>query len=235
VTRKSVETPRTKTLALTLPLWIAHRPGQHYDVRLTAPDGYRAERSYSIASEPERGPELELTVERIEDGEVSPYLLDVLEPGDTLELRGPIGGYFVWDVTLGGPLLLIGGGSGVVPLMSMLRHRAVQHATIPTRLLYSNRTPQDVIYHAELDALAQSDGGLEVAFTYTRESPEGWNGYRRRIDPAMLAEVMQPLGTGVRAYVCGPTLLVETVADALLALGLPPERIYTERFGPTGA
>jgi ferredoxin-NADP reductase len=216
-------------------VWIPHRPGQHYDVRLTAPDGYRTERSYSIASEPERGPELELTVERIEDGEVSPYLLDVLEAGDTLELRGPIGGYFVWDVTLGGPLLLVGGGSGVVPLMAMLRHRAVQHATIPTRLLYSSRTPEDVIYRAELDALAQSAGGLEVAFTYTREAPEGWNGYRRRIDPAMLAEVMRPLGTGVRAYVCGPTLLVETVANALLGLGLPPELIYTERFGPTGS
>ena len=216
-------------------MWIPHRPGQHYDVRLTAPDGYRTERSYSIASEPERGPELELTVERIEDGEVSPYLLDVLEAGDTLELRGPIGGYFVWDVTLGGPLLLVGGGSGVVPLMAMLRHRAVQHATIPTRLLYSSRTPEDVIYRAELDALAQSAGGLEVAFTYTREAPEGWNGYRRRIDPAMLAEVMRPLGTGVRAYVCGPTLLVETVANALLGLGLPPELIYTERFGPTGS
>jgi ferredoxin-NADP reductase len=216
-------------------VWIPHRPGQHYDVRLTAPDGYRAERSYSIASEPERGPELELTVERIEDGEVSPYLLDVLEAGDTLELRGPIGGYFVWDVTLGGPLLLIGGGSGVVPLMAMLRHRAVQHATIPTCLLYSSRTPQDVIYHAELDALAQSAAGLELAFTYTREAPDGWTGYRRRIDPAMLADVMRPLGTGVRSYVCGPTSLVETVANALVELGLPPERIYTERFGPTGS
>jgi ferredoxin-NADP reductase len=229
------ETPQTKSLTLALPKWMAHRPGQHYDVRLTAPDGYRTERSYSIASEPERVGELELTVERIDDGEVSPYLHDVLVPGDRLEVRGPIGGYFVWDVTLGGPLLLVGGGSGVVPLMAMLRHRAAQQSMVPTRLLYSSRSADEVIYRDELDRLAHGDRELEVVFTFTRRAPPGWTGYRRRIDPAMLGEVMGPLGESVRSYVCGPTLLVEAVSNALVAMGLPAERIRTERFGPTGS
>ena len=234
VTGITTETPRTKSFRLALPKWIPHRPGQHYDVRLTAPDGYRAERSYSAASEPERIGELELTVELIDDGEVSPYMHDVLVRGDQLEVRGPIGGYFVWDVTLGGPLLLVGGGSGVVPLMAMLRHRAAQRAQIPARLLYSSRSPDEVIYRAELDALANSDTGLEVDFTFTRSVSPGWMGYRRRIDSSMLNEVVRPLGKDVRAYVCGPTSLVESVANALVAMGLPAERVLTERFGPTG-
>jgi ferredoxin-NADP reductase len=234
VTRIKTETPQTKTLTLSLPNWMAHRAGQHYDVRLTAPDGYRTERSYSAASEPERAGEIDLTVERIDDGEVSPYLDNVLVPGDRLEVRGPIGGYFVWDVSLGGPLLLIGGGSGVVPLMAMLRHRAAQRSPIPARLLYSSRSDDEIIYRDELEQLASADSELEVIFTFTRHAPPGWTGYQRRIDPAMLHEVLQPLGGGVRSYVCGPTLLVEAVSNALVAMGLPAERIRTERFGPTG-
>ena len=234
VTGIRIETPQTKTLTLALPAWMAHRPGQHYDVRLTAPDGYQTERSYSAASEPERVGELDMTVERIDDGEVSPYLDDVLMVGDRLEVRGPIGGYFVWDVSLGGPLLLIGGGSGVVPLMAMLRHRAAQRSSIPTRLLYSSRSADEVIHRTELDGLPRGDGALEIFFTYTRRPPPGWTGYQRRIDPAMLEEVMRPLGAGVLVYVCGPTLLVEAVSNALVAMGLPAERVRTERFGPTG-
>jgi ferredoxin-NADP reductase len=234
VTRIVTENARTKSFTVTLPKWIAHRPGQHYDVRLTAPDGYRTERSYSVASEPERLGEVELTVERIEDGEVSPYLHDVVVVGDKLEVRGPIGGYFVWDVALGGPLLLVGGGSGVVPLMAMLRHRAAQKSAIPTRLLYSCRSVDDVIYRDELEALARTGNGLEIVFTFTRLAPAGWNGYHRRIDQDMLTGVKAPLGDGVRAYVCGPTLLVEAVANALVMAGSPAERVFTERFGPTG-
>jgi len=214
---------------------MAHRPGQHYDVRLTAPDGYQTQRSYSIASPPERLGEIELTVERIPDGEVSPYLHDVLMPGDQLELRGPIGGYFVWEVSLGGPLLLVGGGSGVVPLMAMLRHRAAQHSTLPARILYSSRTAEDVIYRDELDGMAAADPAFEPFYTFTRQPPAGWTGYRRRIDATMLAEVMRPFDRRARVYVCGPTLLVEAVANALVQMELPTERIRTERFGPTGA
>lgn len=234
VTAIHPETSQTKSFTLGLPKWMAHQPGQHYDVRLTAPDGYKTERSYSVASEPERVGEVELTVERIEGGEVSPYLHDVVVPGDQIELRGPVGGYFVWNVALGGPLMLVGGGSGVVPLMAMLRHRSAQQSMIPARLLYSSRTSDDVIYKSELDRLARDDRGLEVAFAFTRQTPAGWTGYRRRIDPAMLSEVMKPLGKTVRTYVCGPTLLVEAVADALVQMGLPPQQIRTERFGPTG-
>jgi ferredoxin-NADP reductase len=234
VTAIRPETPQTKSFKLALPRWIAHQPGQHYDVRLTAPDGYRTERSYSVASEPERVGEIELTVERIADGEVSPYLHDVLVLGDQLEVRGPVGGYFVWDVALGGPLLLIGGGSGVVPLMAMLRHRSAQRSTIPTRLLYSSRTQEDVIYKEELESRAHANQQLQVAFTFTRRAPVGWSGYHRRIDAAMLDEVMRPLGDGVHTYVCGPTLLVEAVANTLVRMGVPADRIRTERFGPTG-
>jgi|SRR5271166_890316 len=234
VTAIRPETPQTKSFTLALPRWMAHQPGQHYDVRLTAPDGYRTERSYSVASEPERAGEIDLTVERIADGEVSSYLHDVLMTGDQLEVRGPVGGYFVWDIALGGPLMLIGGGSGVVPLMAMLRHRAARRSTIPARLLYSSRTQDDVIYKSELEAMARSDRELGIAYTFTRQAPSGWIGYHRRIDSAMLEEVMRPLGADIRTYVCGPTLLVEAVASTLVRMGLPAERIRTERFGPTG-
>ena len=235
VTAIRPETRQTKSFSFALPKWMAHRPGQHYDVRLTAPDGYQTERSYSIASPPERLGEIDLTVERIPDGEVSPYLHDVLMPGDQLELRGPIGGYFVWEVSLGGPLLLIGGGSGVVPLMAMLRHRAAQHSTLPARILYSSRTAEDVIYRDELDGMAAADPTFEPFYTFTRQPPPGWTGYRRRIDATMLAEVMRPFDRRARVYVCGPTLLVEAVANALVQMELPIEQIRTERFGPTGA
>jgi len=235
VTAIRPETRQTKSFTLALPKWMAHRAGMHYDVRLTAPDGYQTERSYSVASAPERVGTIELTVERIADGEVSPYLHDVIVAGDQIEVRGPIGGYFVWEVALGGPLLLIGGGSGVVPLMAMLRHRAAQHAAVPVRILYSSRTPEDVIYRSEFDAFAAGDRGFEAFFTFTRQAPPGWTGYRRRIDAAMLGEVIKPFGTQARVYVCGPTLLVEAVASALVPMGLPIEHIRTERFGPTGA
>jgi ferredoxin-NADP reductase len=228
------ETPRAKTFRLRLPDWMPQRPGQHCDVRLTAPDGYRTERSYSIASPPEQAGEIELTVERIEDGEVSPYLHDVLMQGDQLEVRGPIGGYFVWETTLGGPLVLVGGGSGVVPLMAMIRHRQAHHSTIPARLLYSSRAADDVIYRGALDQLAGADRSLEVFYTFTRQPPPGWTGYRRRIDAAMLKDVIGPFGLTARVYVCGPTLLVEAVANRLIELGYAPDQVRTERFGPTG-
>lgn len=229
------ETPRVKTFTLTLPHWVAHRPGQHYDVRLTAPDGYQAQRSYSIASEPERPGEIDLTVERLEDGEVSSYMHDILVPGDLIEVRGPIGGYFVWDVGIGGPLLLIAGGSGVVPLMAMLRHRQAAHSRVSTRLLYSVRGPDDVIYAAELTRLSHADGGPEVIYTFTRVRPRNWTGYRRRIDRQMLSEVARPLSEPPLTYICGPTLFVEAAADGLLEIGVAPNRIRTERFGPTGS
>ena len=228
------ETPTVRSLTLGLPEWPGHRPGQHVDLRLTAADGYSVERSYSIASEPERAGEVDITVERIEGGEVSPFLDDVVKPGDRLEVRGPIGGYFVWEAAIGGPLLLVGGGSGVVPLMAMARHRARAGMGIPTRLLLSSRTFDEIIYRDELDRLAAARDGFEVIHTLTRGQPQGWTGYARRIDEPMLAEVLEPLGASTRGYACGPTALVEVVANALVRLGLPPERIRTERFGPTG-
>jgi ferredoxin-NADP reductase len=229
------ETPKVKTFTLSLPIWMEHRAGQHYDIRLRAPDGYQAQRSYSIGSEPERAGEIDLTVERLEDGEVSSYMHDVLVVGDGIEVRGPIGGYFVWEVQLGGPLLLIAGGSGVVPLMSMIRHRAAAGSHIPTRLLYSSRTPEDVIYAAELDRLRSANDGLEVIYTFTRAQPPGWTGYARRIDAQMLAEVSRSLGSPLQSYICGPTLLVEGAANGLVQIGIPPGAIRTERFGPTGS
>jgi ferredoxin-NADP reductase len=228
------ETPAVKTVTLTLPHWTPHRPGQHYDVRLSAPDGYQAQRSYSVASEPERRGEIDLTVERLEDGEVSTYIHDVLIPGDQIEVRGPIGGYFVWEASLGGPLLLIGGGSGIVPLMAMIRHRAAAGSHVPTRLLYSSRTPEHVIYAEELARLSAAHDGLEVFHTFTRAQPPGWTGYARRIDGPMLAEVIRPFGSTPLVYICGPTLLVEAVADELVQIRIPPAQIRTERFGPTG-
>jgi ferredoxin-NADP reductase len=229
------ETPRVKTFTFALPDWMEHRPGQHYDLRLTAPDGYRAQRSYSIGSEPERAGEIDLTIERVEDGEVSTYMHEVLVEGDLVEVRGPIGGYFVWEASYGGPLLLVGGGSGIVPLMSMIRHRRAAGSTMPTRLLYSSRTFEDVIYARELDRLQTEGSGLRVFHTLTRSQPAGWRGYSRRIDSRMLDEVAAPLGNTPLAYVCGPTLLVEAVASALKESGMAADHIRTERFGPTGA
>ena len=228
-----IETPRVKTLVLDVPGWAGHLPGQHLDIRLTAEDGYQAQRSYSISSAPD-GERVEITVERLDDGEVSPYLVDVLQPGDKLELRGPIGGYFTWDVADEGPLFLIGGGSGVAPLMAMVRHRANMGSHVPTRLLVSSRSPVDIIYRAELDRLAAADASLDVIHTLTRIQPPGWEGYRRRIDPEMLAAVGFPPDARPRCYVCGPTPLVEAVASALVDLGHDPARIRTERYGPTG-
>lgn len=219
---------------LTLPAWTGHRPGQHVDLRLTAEDGYSVERSYSIASEPEIAPQVDITVERIPDGEVSPFLHEVVVPGDRLELRGPIGGYFVWEASQDGPLLLVGGGSGVVPLMAMIRQRARIGGRNPTRLLLSSRGPEEIIYREELDSLAAAQDGFDVIHTLTRRQPEGWTGYARRIDEPMLSEVLAPLGRDARVYVCGPTALVEAAANALVSIGLAPSQIRTERFGPTG-
>ncbi len=231
------ETSRVRTLVLDVPGWPGHRAGQHVDVRLTAEDGYQTERSYSIASPP-GDPRISLTIERLEDGEVSSYLVDELREGDTVELRGPIGGHFVWSVRDGGPLMLVGGGSGIVPLMAMLRHRAsapdgVRRAT-PARLLYSSRSWREVIYRDELAHLADTDDSLRVIHTLTREPPPSWPGYARRIDRAMLAEVTWPASAHPHIYVCGGTPLVETAAKALVELDYEPTSIRTERFGPTG-
>jgi len=217
------ETPHARTLVLDVEGWEGHRAGQHVDVRLTAEDGYQAERSYSIASGPDDG-KLELTVELIEDGEVSPYLVDELHHGDTFELRGPIGGWFAWDPAEGGPLLLVGGGSGVVPLRSMLRARP---ADVPARLIYSARTLEDVIYRDELEAL-----GDDVVLTLTREQRDGIRS--GRVDADLLREAGFAPAQEPRIFVCGPTPFVEAVASELVELGHPPERVKTERFGPTG-
>jgi ferredoxin-NADP reductase len=226
------ETPRCKTIVLDVPEWPGHRAGQHVDVRLTAEDGYQAERSYSIASAPEDR-HLALTVERLEDGEVSPYLVDELRPGDELELRGPIGGYFVWEESLGGPLVLVAGGSGIVPLRAILRHRAAGADGIPAQLLYSSRTLADVIYRDELRRLGERDG-LDVDLTLTREWPDDWAGHRGRVDRHLLEQAVPPAGDDPLSYICGPTSFVESVAEALVGLGHRPDRIRTERFGPTG-
>jgi ferredoxin-NADP reductase len=228
------ETPRVRSLVLDVPGWPGHLSGQHVDVRLTADDGYQTERSYSIATPPDDGERLALTVERLADGEVSPYLAEELRIGDMLELRGPVGGYFVWDFNVGGPLLLVAGGSGICPLMAMLRHRAAAGSAIPTRLVYSSRSLEDVIFRAELERLAATADGLQVVHTLTRAQPSGWTGYRRRIDRDMLAEVAWPRELHPIAYVCGPTPLVESVAEALVHLGHEASRVRTERFGPTG-
>jgi ferredoxin-NADP reductase len=226
------ETARAATLVLDVGGWPGHRAGQHVDVRLTAEDGYQAQRSYSIASAPGE-PHVRLTVERLDDGEVSPYLVGELRPGDMIEIRGPVGGYFVWEPGDGRPVLLVAGGSGVVPLAAMLRRRLETGDRTPMKLLYSSRAPEDVIYAAELDQLDGLDG-VDVIHTYTRAQPDGWAGYARRIDEAMLAAVAPPASQGAFAYVCGPTRLVESVADGLLAVGYDPAAIRTERFGPTG-
>ncbi len=225
------ETARASTLRLEVPDWPGHRAGQHVDVRLTAEDGYQAERSYSIASAPEESP-LALTVERLQDGEVSPYLTEELRAGDELELRGPIGGPFTWSVSDGGPLLLVAGGSGLVPLMAMLRHRAARRSDITTRILVSSRTLADALFVEELQRLAGD--GLQVHHTLTREHPPTWQGWTRRVDEEMLLAVGPPAAEAPRIYVCGPTPFVEHVANLLLDLGHDAGTIRTERFGPTG-
>jgi ferredoxin-NADP reductase len=226
----SSETASVRTITLDLPDWPGHRAGQHLDVRLTAEDGYRAERSYSIASAPGEAPAV--TVERLDDGEVSPYLTDELRPGDEIEVRGPIGGYFVWEAHDDtGPLLLVAGGSGIVPLRSMLRHRDRSASTVPLRLLYSARSLDDVIYRAELDLHRD---GVEVIYTLTRDEPAGWTGHSGRVDDALLAEVAWPVSRLPLAFACGPTPFVEVAAAGLVRLGYPAGQVKTERFGATG-
>jgi len=224
------ETAKVRTLSLEVPDWAGHRAGQHLDVRLTADDGYRAERSYSIATAP--GEPVGITVERLDDGEVSPHLTEDVRPGDQIEIRGPIGGYFVWDPVDGGPLLLLAGGSGVVPLRAILRHRVREESPVPVRLLYSSRTWADVIYRTELEQRTQ---GVAVTYTLTRAQPAGWTSYGRRVDQQMLTEVAWLATQAPLAYVCGPTSFVESVAAGLVALGYPPDRVKTERFGATGS
>jgi ferredoxin-NADP reductase len=226
------ETPSAKTLVLDVPGWPGHAAGQHVDVRLTAEDGYQAQRSYSIASGP-GSPDLELTVEGIEDGEVSPYLTEDALPGDGFELRGPIGGYFVWVPSRDEPLVLVGGGSGLVPLMAMLRHRRATGSTVDARLLLSARTIEDVFYREELEQL-EADS-VDVRITLTRgQAPPDWKGFARRIDRDMLADLGPPPAERPRVYVCGPTPFVEEAARLLVELGHEPARVHTERFGPTG-
>jgi ferredoxin-NADP reductase len=223
------ETRHIKSIALDLPDWEGgHSAGQHVDVRLTAEDGYQAQRSYSIASAPE-DEHVVLTVERLEDGEVSPYLVDDLRAGDELELRGPVGGYFVWEEMLGGPLQLIAGGSGVVPFRSMLRHHRAIASRVPVMLLYSARSVDDVIYRDELAKLA--DDALDIRYTLTREQPEGWQGYAGRVSEELLAAAVWPASERPLAYVCGPTGFAETVAGSLVSLGHEPRRVRIERFG----
>jgi ferredoxin-NADP reductase len=219
------ETARTRSIALDAPDWPGHLAGQHVDVRLTAEDGYQAQRSYSIASAPE-DEYLAITVQRLDDGEVSPYLTEALVPGDELELRGPIGGYFVWQEELGGPLLLVAGGAGVVPLRAILRHHHAIASEIPARLLYSARTRTDLLYGGELD-------DYDTTITLTHEQPHAWNGHTGLIDAGFLAESAWPPGERPLVYICGPTGFVEAMADALVTLGHEPGRIRTERFGPT--
>jgi ferredoxin-NADP reductase len=228
------ETPNVKTFTLMLPDWSPHLAGQHYDLRLTAPDGYQAQRSYSIASSPEQMGVIDLTVERLPDGEVSSYMHDVVMSGDQVEIRGPIGGYFVWEARRREPLLLVAGGSGIVPLMAMLRLRKSAGSKVPTHLLYSSRTFEDIIYGQALETLAENSSNLEIFHTLTRKQPCNWMGYSRRIDLSILEEVTRPLGKGLLAFICGPTALVESVANGLVSLGFSPDQIRTERFGPTG-
>jgi ferredoxin-NADP reductase len=227
------ETFEARTLFLDVPDWPGHLAGQHVDIRLTAEDGYQAERSYSIASPPEDS-RLGITVERLENGEVSPYLVDEVRDGDMFELRGPIGGWFTWKASDGGPLLLVAGGSGLAPLMAMLRHRAAARSDVPTRLLVSARNLDALLYAEELRSLADASDGLEVSTTLTRSVPEGWSGYSGRVSAEMLGAVAFSPDERPRTYVCGPTSFVEAVAELLVSLGYDPARVKTERFGPTG-
>ena len=232
VAKLHVETAHAKTIVLDIPDWPRHIAGQHVDLRLTAEDGYQAERSYSIASAPEEHG-VGITVDRIPDGEVSPFLNDVLLVGDQIEIRGPFGGYFNWRTEDGGPLLLIAGGSGLVPLMAMVRHRQAAAGTAEVHLLLSARSVDDVLYHDELRALSTADG-VTVTQTFTRRPPPGWDGFARRIDREMLAAVGPAMAAMPKVYICGPTAFVEHAAELLVGLGHPAQRIRTERFGPTG-
>jgi ferredoxin-NADP reductase len=233
VTETRRESASAATIVFAIPDWPGHRAGQHVDIRLTADDGYSATRSYSISSPPE-DQHVAITVETLPDGEVSPYLTADVMAGDQIELRGPIGGYFVWESSLGGPLQLIGGGSGVAPLMAMLRHHRASGSDVPAHLLYSVRTPDDALFTSELDGLASESAAVEVVRTYTRGAPAGWTGYTRRIDDRLLRDVAYPPEAAPLIYVCGPTALVEGVADLLVRQGHDPARVRTERFGPTG-
>ncbi len=225
------ETPQVRTLTLGVPGWPGHLAGQHLDVRLTAEDGYQAEREYSVASAP--GEPVAITVERLDDGEVSPYLTEELRNGDQIEVRGPVGGYFAWRPEDGGPLLLIAGGSGVVPLRAMLRNRQHAASSVPARLIYSARTQQDIIYAAELMQLQQGDG-VDIVVTLTREQPPGWDGRTGRVDADLLRQLAWPARQQPLAYVCGPTAFAEAVSATLVGLGYPPQRVKIERFGGTG-
>jgi ferredoxin-NADP reductase len=217
------ETPHVKSFWIALPMWMPHLPGQHYDVRLTAPDGYRAQRSYSIASSPLDEGEVELTIDRLEDGEVSPYFHDVLADGDEVEVRGPFTSYFVWRGEM--PVLLVGGGSGVVPLMSMLRHRRRTMPDVPMRLIYSVRNADDVIYADEL--------GDDAVLTFTKSAPDGWQGHTGRLDQELISDAAAPFLDGL-AFLCGTNGFVEAASQLLLDAGLPAQQIRTERFGPSG-
>ncbi|MFF4891123.1 ferredoxin reductase [Micromonospora chersina] len=230
---RRVETPTAQTLVLDVPGWPGHEPGQHVDIRLTAADGYQAARSYSLAG-PAEGERIAVTVQRVPDGEVSPYLTDTYAEGDPVEVRGPVGGWFVWRADETAPVLLVGGGSGVVPLMAMVRARRAAGSRAPFRLIYSVRTPDDVIYAEELRRRARDDQGLDVAYVYTRAAPEGWRGEPHRIGLADVNSHGWPPDLEPLCYVCGPTGFVETVADLLVGLGHPTRRVKTERFGPTG-
>jgi len=227
------ETPTASSLIVNVPGWPGHRAGQHVDVRLTAEDGYQAVRSYSIASAPDE-PHLMLTIERLNDGEVSPYLVDEVLPGDPLEFLGPIGGFFVWTLEMGGPLLLIAGGSGIAPLMSIARHRLRSGSDAPLRMLYSARSDQDLIFRDELDRANEGASGFSVSYTLTRRQPPGWTGFARRIDLEMLSSVSWSPSEQPLTYICGPTPFVEAASSLLLELGHDAQRIRTERFGPTG-
>jgi ferredoxin-NADP reductase len=226
------ESRSARTVILDVPDWPGHRPGQHVDLRLTAEDGYQAQRSYSISSAPELDA-LEITVELVDDGEVSPYLVDELRPGDQFEVRGPIGGHFTWSVDDGGPILLVAGGSGLAPLMAMLRHRAARDSDVEVHVLISTRGPDDALYAQELAQLQPQDG-LDVAWTYTRTAPDGWTGWQRRVDAEMLEAVGPSDRAATRSFVCGPTPFVEHVLGLLVTAGYDPSAIHAERFGPTG-
>jgi ferredoxin-NADP reductase len=233
VVEETQETPRVRSLTLDVPGWPGHLPGQHLDLRLTAEDGYQVQRSYSIAT-PESGTRVTITVERLEEGEVSTYLTDVLQTGDRVELRGPIGGYFAWDPSRGGPLGLIAGGSGIVPLMAMLRARVAAGSDVPVRLLCSWRTVDDIIYADELAAIVAAEEGVSIRHTLTRSVPTGWTGREGRFDRTSLSDLAWPPDVGALTFICGPTGFVESVASDLVELGHDPRRILTERFGPTG-